>query len=918
MVDLNSLSESELDAFIAETEAVVGEPAAPSPLDTLSEPELDAFIAETEQVTKPLTGLESMVGGLTKIGQGLTFGGFDEFASGMAAVPALFTSADAGEVYNDYLGRFRGIEERYDAQNPVASTILEIGGGSGAIKKAGAHVLKKAPGLVGRTVKGVGTGVAGGSTYGFLSGEGGVENRTAGAAQGGVFGGAVGGGLGLGIGVAAKGLGSMKAAKFRQTLKESVENFNVDERGAVGNLGKRVSPDEITAGKRLMLQIIDEADAEDINLAKKRIRIAEKNKQPITIMEALDIDEAYATGKAIRASKGGATPAGRFLNERGKNQTDRMTEVLDEISPEEDAYILGNRYKAGVEGVEQSMKAERRLATKGLFDEAAERAGNTEMKSDGIAKVVNHPLSEPMLKQTRKLYASDIPDGATNYHYEVLKNLKESLAEEAGNLRANARPKAAMKYEELAETLVEEMDTFTDYKKPLAEYAKHSRKIEEVIGGKFAGKRTVGILEDVLSANSQNAGAATKNLLKKSPRQIEKIVKVFKEYGDIEDLRAAVRGNLQHKVDEFASSLLEEAGGDLSLKLKLNQKAQRNLEQILGKRQASKTIERLKVEALIGKGGREFGKTIKGMGSNTQTQQDRTGGILAAIKRGVFNKKDAAEAVFDSLLPSENEELMKQISEEIFQPANMKEFDKLVRFKRLFDQHRIQVEAGARRAQKAGTVGAVQNRPGGLSDEAGKFKPGAAAGTAAAGGAAAYSLSGSESGSLPDDGKKNIGETPQMDENTLYSSIGTALQEAGIEDPTEQAQFLAQLSHESDGFKTLEEYATGEDYEGSKVLGNTEPGDGKRFKGRGFIQLTGRWNYKHYGDKIGVDLIKNPELAADPDIAAKIAAQYWKDRVRPKVQDFSDTKAVTKAINGGYNGLEDRMEKFKEFQSKFS
>jgi predicted chitinase len=138
---------------------------------------------------------------------------------------------------------------------------------------------------------------------------------------------------------------------------------------------------------------------------------------------------------------------------------------------------------------------------------------------------------------------------------------------------------------------------------------------------------------------------------------------------------------------------------------------------------------------------------------------------------------------------------------------------------------------------------------------------------------------------------------------------------AGITDPVEANQFLAQMEHESAGFKKLKEVGSGTRYEGRKDLGNTQKGDGERFKGRGFIQLTGRDNYKKFGDLIGVDLISNPELAEQPDIAAKIAIAYWNSRVKPKVSDFNDIKKVTKIINGGYNGLADREKRFAALQA---
>ena len=148
------------------------------------------------------------------------------------------------------------------------------------------------------------------------------------------------------------------------------------------------------------------------------------------------------------------------------------------------------------------------------------------------------------------------------------------------------------------------------------------------------------------------------------------------------------------------------------------------------------------------------------------------------------------------------------------------------------------------------------------------------------------------------------------------SSLKSAMDAAGITDKTERAMFLAQMHHESGGFNYREEIHDGSDYEGSSVLGNTQSGDGKRFKGRGYIQLTGRANYKTYGDKIGVDLVNNPELAADPATAAKIAVAYWDSRVDRSAAQKGDIRTVTYNINGGYNGLDDRITQFDHYKAK--
>ncbi|MBY6239800.1 putative peptidoglycan-binding domain-containing protein [Methylosinus sp. Sm6] len=129
---------------------------------------------------------------------------------------------------------------------------------------------------------------------------------------------------------------------------------------------------------------------------------------------------------------------------------------------------------------------------------------------------------------------------------------------------------------------------------------------------------------------------------------------------------------------------------------------------------------------------------------------------------------------------------------------------------------------------------------------------------------------------------------------------------ASLTTPRRQAHFLAQIAHESAGMRTTVEYASGAAYEGRKDLGNTQSGDGARFKGRGLIQLTGRANYMAYGFELGLDLVGKPELAARFPAAALTAALYWRKRGINVPADREDLEAVTRKINGGVNGLADR------------
>lgn len=93
-------------------------------------------------------------------------------------------------------------------------------------------------------------------------------------------------------------------------------------------------------------------------------------------------------------------------------------------------------------------------------------------------------------------------------------------------------------------------------------------------------------------------------------------------------------------------------------------------------------------------------------------------------------------------------------------------------------------------------------------------------------------------------------------------------------------------------------------YEGRKDLGNTEPGDGAKYKGRGYIQITGRYNYGKYGKLIGIDLVSDPEKAKDPEIAAKIACLYIRDHGCDVWAERGHWYKVRRLVNGGTNGMD--------------
>lgn len=143
--------------------------------------------------------------------------------------------------------------------------------------------------------------------------------------------------------------------------------------------------------------------------------------------------------------------------------------------------------------------------------------------------------------------------------------------------------------------------------------------------------------------------------------------------------------------------------------------------------------------------------------------------------------------------------------------------------------------------------------------------------------------------------------------NGIVPALNTYLPLYEINTELRLIHFLGQCAEESAGFRTLVEYASGNEYEGRTDLGNVNEGDGPRYKGRGMIQLTGRANYRSEGQTLGIDLEGNPDLAATPEVAVQVACLYWKSHNLNAYADQDDINSITRRINGGLNGLADRQ-----------
>jgi predicted chitinase len=160
---------------------------------------------------------------------------------------------------------------------------------------------------------------------------------------------------------------------------------------------------------------------------------------------------------------------------------------------------------------------------------------------------------------------------------------------------------------------------------------------------------------------------------------------------------------------------------------------------------------------------------------------------------------------------------------------------------------------------------------------------------------------------------------PQAKRQLYLPFINKVMEIYEIDTPLRASAFLAQIAHESGELRYMEEIWGPTEQQNkyeppselAQKLGNTESGDGFRYRGRGPMMITGRANYQKYGDRLGVDLVGNPDLATTPQYAFSTAGLYWKLNGLNELADIQDFTTITRKINGGLNGLAER-EKYYE------
>lgn len=174
--------------------------------------------------------------------------------------------------------------------------------------------------------------------------------------------------------------------------------------------------------------------------------------------------------------------------------------------------------------------------------------------------------------------------------------------------------------------------------------------------------------------------------------------------------------------------------------------------------------------------------------------------------------------------------------------------------------------------------------------------------------------------------KLNKDDLSKVRSNPVFHALEKEAINSGIKGH-ELAQLLAQAHHETGGFTKMTEQGDSKyfrkydpKYNPSKAkeLGNTRPGEGSLFRGRGHLQFTGKWMYDKLADVLGLPVKEKPFLLTNPEVSAKATVWYWQNRVQPRVSDFRDVAAVTKTINPKLKGLEERNKLYQYYKQFYT
>ena len=148
----------------------------------------------------------------------------------------------------------------------------------------------------------------------------------------------------------------------------------------------------------------------------------------------------------------------------------------------------------------------------------------------------------------------------------------------------------------------------------------------------------------------------------------------------------------------------------------------------------------------------------------------------------------------------------------------------------------------------------------------------------------------------------------QSDIALIIDPLNETLVKYEINTPRRIAAFIGQVAQETMSLYYREEDASGIAYEWRKSLGNVQAGDGVRFKGRGLLQITGRVNYEHCARETGLDIVNHPQIAASPKGACEVSGWFWKVHGLNAHADLEEYVFISKVVNGGTNGLDQRLE----------